>query len=166
VLSLPLLAVPPEYYKVPFRYATASITVTAFAMFIWALAKEGGGGPLLWDPSGFLGIDKVPKGSELGWKMILGISTQIGSICAGIMNQSGEFTILYVYSEHLTINLLQIILVLLADQETKSCPRLFACRSCLSLVRTIHILLNSFSNVFHSRTCRHYLYLMCGRVLP
>ncbi|KAK7445174.1 hypothetical protein VKT23_009605 [Stygiomarasmius scandens] len=88
VLSLPLLAVPPEYYKVPFRYATASITVTAFAMFIWALAKEGGGGPLLSDPSGFLGIDQVPKGSELGWKMILGITTQIGSISAGIMNQS------------------------------------------------------------------------------
>ncbi|THV00163.1 NCS1 nucleoside transporter family [Dendrothele bispora CBS 962.96] len=88
VLSLPLLAVPPELYKVPFRYATASITIAAFALFIWALAKQGGGGPLLSDPSTFLGIDKVPKGKELGWVMVLGVTTNVGSISAGIMNQS------------------------------------------------------------------------------
>ncbi|KAF5374313.1 hypothetical protein D9758_004633 [Tetrapyrgos nigripes] len=88
LVSLPLLAIPPEYYKVPFRYATLSITVTAFAMFIWALAKEGGGGPLLSDPTTFMGLDSIPKGSDLAWKMVLGITTQIGSICAGILNQS------------------------------------------------------------------------------
>ncbi|KAJ7082975.1 NCS1 nucleoside transporter family [Mycena epipterygia] len=88
VISLPLLAVPPEYYKTPFRYATLSITVTALAMLVWALAKEGGGGPLISDPAVFLGVDNVPRGSELAWKMILGITTNIGGICAGILNQS------------------------------------------------------------------------------
>ncbi|KAF5374308.1 hypothetical protein D9758_004634 [Tetrapyrgos nigripes] len=88
LVSLPLLAIPPEYYKVPFRYATLSITVTAFAMFIWALAKEGGGGPLLSDPTRFMGLDNVPKGSDLAWKMVLGITTQIANISAGILNQS------------------------------------------------------------------------------
>ncbi|KAF5374310.1 hypothetical protein D9758_004636 [Tetrapyrgos nigripes] len=75
LVSLPLLAIPPEYYKVPLRYATLSITVTAFAMFIWALAKEGGGGPLLSDPTRFMGLDN-------------GITTQIANISAGILNQS------------------------------------------------------------------------------
>ncbi|KAJ7166348.1 NCS1 nucleoside transporter family [Mycena crocata] len=88
VVSLPLLAVPPEYYKTPFRYATASITVTALGMFIWALAKEGGGGPLISNPAAVIGVDSVPKGSDLGWKMVLGITTNIGSVSAGILNQS------------------------------------------------------------------------------
>ncbi|KAJ6554889.1 NCS1 nucleoside transporter family [Mycena vulgaris] len=88
LISLPLLAIPPEYYKTPFRYATVSITITAFAMFIWALAKEGGGGPLISDPAVFLGVGNIPKGSDLAWKMVLGITTNIGSICAGILNQS------------------------------------------------------------------------------
>lgn len=94
VVSLPLLAVPPEYYKTPFRYATASITVTALGMFIWALAKEGGGGPLISNPAAVIGVDSVPKGSDLGWKMVLGITTNIGSVSAGILNQSGAVILL------------------------------------------------------------------------
>ncbi|KAK7024500.1 hypothetical protein VNI00_016252 [Paramarasmius palmivorus] len=87
-LSLPLLLVPPEVYRVPFKYATVSITVTAFVLLIWALAKEGGGGPLLKDPAGVTGVTSVPKGSELAWTMILGITTNIGGISSGILNQS------------------------------------------------------------------------------
>ncbi|KAJ7465096.1 NCS1 nucleoside transporter family [Mycena latifolia] len=73
VISLPLLVIPPENYKRPFRYATISVTISVFAIFVWAVSKEGGGGPL---------------GSELAWKIVLGITTNIGSISAGILNQS------------------------------------------------------------------------------
>ncbi|KAJ7465101.1 NCS1 nucleoside transporter family [Mycena latifolia] len=88
VISLPLLTIPPENYRILFRYATISITVSVFAIFVWAVSKEGGGGPFVSNPEVFLGIAEVPKGSELAWKIVLGITTNIGSICAVILNQS------------------------------------------------------------------------------
>ncbi|KAF5374309.1 hypothetical protein D9758_004637 [Tetrapyrgos nigripes] len=87
VASLPWLIIPPEYYRVPFRFGSFSITVTAFTLLAWCLAKEGGAGPLISNSSRFINVPE-PKGSELGWKMMLGVTTQIGGICAGIMNQS------------------------------------------------------------------------------
>ncbi|KAJ7081583.1 NCS1 nucleoside transporter family [Mycena belliarum] len=91
ILSLPLLAIPPEYYKIPFRCVTIFSSVTMFSVFVWALAKERGGGPLISQPTMLLGAAEPSVPSELAWRFILGITTIIGSICAGILNQS-DFT--------------------------------------------------------------------------
>ncbi|KAH9849118.1 NCS1 nucleoside transporter family [Lenzites betulinus] len=87
-ISLPLLLVPPEFYRKPFLVGSVIITITTFSMFVWALAKEGGGGPLLSQPSQLSGVEPLGSGAKLGWAMAYGISSTIGGICAGILNQS------------------------------------------------------------------------------
>ena len=87
-VSLPLLTVPPEHFRKPFLVGSIVMTVTTFAIFIWALAKQGGGGPLLSHPSDLSGVQPLSGGSQLGWAMAYGISSTIGSISAGILNQS------------------------------------------------------------------------------
>ncbi|KAI0631663.1 NCS1 nucleoside transporter family [Trametes polyzona] len=87
-ISLPLLLVPPEFFRKPFLVGSVVITITTFCMFVWALAKEGGGGPLLSHPSELSGVEPLSSGSKLGWAMAYGVSSTIGSICAGILNQS------------------------------------------------------------------------------
>ncbi|EJU00535.1 NCS1 nucleoside transporter [Dacryopinax primogenitus] len=87
VISLPLIYIPPEYYRKPFLGASISITITAFTILIWALAKEHGGGPMLTAASQVSGV-VAPTGSKLGWAFVYGINTVIGGICAGILNQS------------------------------------------------------------------------------
>ncbi|OSD00410.1 NCS1 nucleoside transporter family [Trametes coccinea BRFM310] len=86
-LSVPLMLVPPEYFRKPFLVGSIIITITTFAIFVWAIAKEGGGGPLLSHPSQFSDVDPL-SGASLGWAMAYGISSTIGGICAGILNQS------------------------------------------------------------------------------
>ncbi|KAI0367930.1 NCS1 nucleoside transporter family [Pilatotrama ljubarskyi] len=88
-VSMPLLLVPPEHFRKPFLVGSVIITITTFCMFVWALAKQGGGGgPLLSHPSELSGVQPITGGSQLGWAMAYGISSTIGSICAGILNQS------------------------------------------------------------------------------
>ncbi|KAI0357099.1 NCS1 nucleoside transporter family [Trametes cingulata] len=87
-ISMPLLLVPPEHFRKPFLVGSVVITVTTFCMFVWALAKQGGGGPLLSHPRELSGAKPIKGGSRLGWAMAYGISSTIGSICAGILNQS------------------------------------------------------------------------------
>ncbi|KAI0822158.1 NCS1 nucleoside transporter family [Trametes gibbosa] len=87
-ISLPLLLVPPEFYRKPFLVGSIIITITTFSMFVWALAKEGGGGPLLSNPSELSGAEPLGSGAKLGWAMAYGISSTIGGISAGILNQS------------------------------------------------------------------------------
>jgi NCS1 family nucleobase:cation symporter-1 len=87
VISLPLIYIPPEYYRKPFLIASISITITAFTIFIWALAKEHGGGPMLTEATQLSGV-VAPTGSNLGWAFVYGINTVLGGICAGILNQS------------------------------------------------------------------------------
>ena len=87
-ISIPLLWVPPEHFRKPFLFGSIIMTVTTFCLFIWALAKEGGGGPLLNNPSQLSGVEPLSGGSQLGWAMAYGISSTIGGICAGILNQS------------------------------------------------------------------------------
>lgn len=86
-ISAPLLTVPPEFYKKPFMVGSILMTIATFSIFIWALAKEGGGGPLLRHPNMFSGAAPL-SGSQLGWAMVYGVSSTIGSISAGILNQS------------------------------------------------------------------------------
>ncbi|KAI0667409.1 NCS1 nucleoside transporter family [Trametes maxima] len=87
-ISMPLILVPPEHYRKPFFYGSVIITVTMFAMFVWALAKEHGGGPLLSHANQLSGAAPLAGGAQLGWAMAYGVSSTIGSICAGILNQS------------------------------------------------------------------------------
>ncbi|KAH9895754.1 NCS1 nucleoside transporter family [Cubamyces lactineus] len=87
-LSVPLMLVPPEHFRKPFLIGSIVITITTFSIFVWAVAKEGGGGPLLSHPSKFSGVQPLTGGAKLGWAMAYGVSSTIGSICAGILNQS------------------------------------------------------------------------------
>ncbi|KAI0641784.1 NCS1 nucleoside transporter family [Trametes meyenii] len=87
-LSLPLMFVPPEHFRKPFLVGSVIITITTFSMFVWAMAKEGGGGPLLSQPSQLSGVEPLSGGARLGWAMVYGITSTIGSICSGILNQS------------------------------------------------------------------------------
>ncbi|KAI0641777.1 NCS1 nucleoside transporter family [Trametes meyenii] len=87
-ISMPLILVPPEHYRKPFFYGSVIITATMFAMFVWALAKQHGGGPLLSHPNQLSGAAPLAGGAPLGWAMAYGVSSTIGSICAGILNQS------------------------------------------------------------------------------
>jgi hypothetical protein len=47
---------------------------------------------LLSSPSAIVGVEKVPTGSDLGWAMVLGVTSVIGGICAGILNTAGELS--------------------------------------------------------------------------
>lgn len=90
-VSYVLLLIPPERYRKPFVVGSVLITITVISIFIWALAKEGGGGPLLSHPSELSGVVPLSGGSNIGWCMAYGVSAIIGGISAGIMNMS-DFT--------------------------------------------------------------------------
>ena len=87
-ISIPLLVVPPEHFRKPFLFGSIIMSITVICIFIWALAKEGGGGPLLTNPSALSGVTPITSSTELGWAMAYGISSTLGGICAGILNQS------------------------------------------------------------------------------
>ncbi|GAA95114.1 uncharacterized protein L969DRAFT_18861 [Mixia osmundae IAM 14324] len=88
VLSLPAILIRPERYKIPFAVATIGVTLSSFSLLIWALAKQGGGGPLLSRPSELSGASEVPTGSELVWTMVYGISSTVGGAASAALNQS------------------------------------------------------------------------------
>ncbi|RPD58302.1 NCS1 nucleoside transporter family [Lentinus tigrinus ALCF2SS1-7] len=107
-ISFPLLLVPPEHFRKPFLYGSIIMTVAVFAIFIWALAKEGGGGPLLNHPSQLSGVEPLTGGTKLGWAMAYGISSTIGGISAGILNQS-DYTRFAAYPSAQIISQLVIV---------------------------------------------------------
>ncbi|ORY30779.1 permease for cytosine/purines, uracil, thiamine, allantoin-domain-containing protein [Naematelia encephala] len=89
LISLPLLYIPPEHYRKPFLFTAASSTITAFALFFYSLAKGHGAGPLIKSTAPELTGTAQVYGSALGWAMVYGISSsQLGGICAGILNMS------------------------------------------------------------------------------
>ncbi|WWD21804.1 hypothetical protein CI109_106292 [Kwoniella shandongensis] len=88
VLSVPLLYIPPEQYRIPFLFTSVVSTVAVFALFFWSLARGHGGGPLIGSQAmEIVGVEKA-KGAALGWAIVYGISSQMGGICAGILNNS------------------------------------------------------------------------------
>ncbi|KAK4684535.1 nucleobase:cation symporter-1, NCS1 family, partial [Tremellales sp. Uapishka_1] len=88
LISLPLLYVPPEHFRIPFLFTTVTSTVATFALFIWSLSRAHGAGPLVGSNAmEIVGVEKA-YGTALGWAMVYGISSQMGSICAGILNMS------------------------------------------------------------------------------
>ncbi|ORY25559.1 NCS1 nucleoside transporter family [Naematelia encephala] len=87
VVSFPLLFVHPEKYKIPFRFASASITVTIITLFAVTLGKAHGAGPLIHHPYQYEKATAL-KGSKLAWQMAHSIIGSIGGSSAGILNQA------------------------------------------------------------------------------
>nr|XP_019007707.1 uncharacterized protein I206_07341 [Kwoniella pini CBS 10737]OCF46488.1 hypothetical protein I206_07341 [Kwoniella pini CBS 10737] len=88
IISLPLLYIPPEHFRIPFLVTAMISTVACVSLFIWSLARGHGPGPLVGsDAMKLVGVEKA-RGSALAWAMFYGISSQMGQICAGILNNS------------------------------------------------------------------------------
>ncbi|KAF8873056.1 hypothetical protein CPB84DRAFT_1854172 [Gymnopilus junonius] len=68
---------------IPALLSSVAVMVAAFALFIWALAKQGNGGPLFTNPEEIEGIGKLNPGSMLGWVMVHCITSGIGGWAGG-----------------------------------------------------------------------------------
>ncbi|KAJ8076626.1 hypothetical protein PM082_001049 [Marasmius tenuissimus] len=86
-ISLPIFLLRPEQYRIPAILSSVIVTIAAFAIFIWALAKQGNVGPLWTDPEEVYGIGRL-HGSQLSWTMMRMISSGIGGWAGGILYQS------------------------------------------------------------------------------
>lgn len=81
VLMIPMLYIPPEKTKKILIYMNTVSFITLLSIMIWALSAAHGAGPLLSKPA------TIQTSSQLGWSIILGITTVIGSIAVGLTNQ-------------------------------------------------------------------------------
>jgi len=88
LISVPLLLIPPEYLRRPLVVSASLTSLTCIIMFIWSLARAGGGGPLL-KPEGLalVGV-KAARGTDLAWAIVRAISASLGGICAGVSEDS------------------------------------------------------------------------------
>lgn len=84
---LPLIAVRPERYHVPFLISCLCIIPTVFALLVYCVVKAHGAGDLVNDVSAVAGVAQA-TGSRLGWMIVLGICTNISSISVHIYVQS------------------------------------------------------------------------------
>lgn len=67
------------------------VTIAAVSLFIWALAKQGNGGPLFENPQAVEGVDPL-VGSKLGWMMMRLITSGIGGWSGGVSDLSIVYT--------------------------------------------------------------------------
>ncbi|GAD97363.1 hypothetical protein NECHADRAFT_54865 [Paecilomyces variotii No. 5] len=81
VISFPLMLIRPEKSKNPVAVSNIIAFCVLVGIAIWG-GKEGGTGPLLHQGQ------KDLSSSERAWAWLYGITSVIGSLCAGIMNQS------------------------------------------------------------------------------
>ncbi|KAF5370543.1 hypothetical protein D9757_010126 [Collybiopsis confluens] len=86
-ISLPIFMLRPEHYRIPAIVSSAIVTIAAFAIFIWALAKQGDVGPLWKTPEEVYGVGRL-TGSQLSWTMMRMITSGIGGWAGGILYQS------------------------------------------------------------------------------
>jgi NCS1 family nucleobase:cation symporter-1 len=100
LVSLPLISIPPEYYRKPFLFTAVTSTITSFSIFFWALAAAKGGGPFISESVEAITGVAPAKGAYLGisfpfisshywnlivvWAIFYGISSQMGQIVAGV----------------------------------------------------------------------------------
>lgn len=85
VISLPLLFIRPERIRGPMIVSNVASFFVMLGITIWACSK-GGTGPLMHQ-----GTTTHPDGMSHGWAWVYGITSTIGSLCAGILNQA-DFT--------------------------------------------------------------------------
>lgn len=90
LVQLPLVYLRPERYRKPFFIVSVLVCITCVAFLIWAMVVAGGAGALVSDASSVAGV-KAVHGSDYHWAMMYGVTTTLGSICAGMLNQS-DFT--------------------------------------------------------------------------
>lgn len=81
VVSIPMLYLPPDKTKRLFYVMNTISFFTLVGIMIWALSDAGGGGPLLSQSA------TVKSSTELGWSIVHGITTVVGSIAVGLTNQ-------------------------------------------------------------------------------
>ncbi|KAJ7675656.1 permease for cytosine/purines, uracil, thiamine, allantoin-domain-containing protein [Mycena polygramma] len=86
-VSLPVFLLRPEQYRIPATISSVIVTIAAFAIFIWALVKQGNVGPLWSNPEEVYGIGRL-SGSQLSWTMMRMITSGIGGWAGGILYQS------------------------------------------------------------------------------
>ncbi|KAG6816617.1 hypothetical protein H0H87_004623 [Tephrocybe sp. NHM501043] len=84
IVILALVPIPASY-RIPAIVSSVAVTIAAFAIFIWALAKQGNGGPLFSDPEAVYGAEKLRPGTMLGWVMIRCVTSGIGGWAGGIV---------------------------------------------------------------------------------
>lgn len=63
------------------------VIIAAFSIFIWALAKQGNGGPLFSNPEAVYGAGRL-QGSQLGWVMMRCITSGVGAWSGGVRLRS------------------------------------------------------------------------------
>jgi hypothetical protein len=78
LVTIPMLYMPPDKTKRLFIVMNAISLVTLVSIMIWALSKAHGAGPLLSAPA------TASSGSDLGWAIVKGVTTVIGSIAVGL----------------------------------------------------------------------------------
>ncbi|KAK2012494.1 NCS1 nucleoside transporter [Colletotrichum eremochloae] len=81
VLLIPILYIRPERIQKLLLAFNVISSVTLVSIMIWALATAGEAGSLVRQGS------KSMSSSELGWQIVHGITTVIGSIAVGLTNQ-------------------------------------------------------------------------------
>ncbi|KAH7929996.1 hypothetical protein BV22DRAFT_1001618 [Leucogyrophana mollusca] len=83
VISLPFFYLRPESYRIPAITSSVIVSVTAIALFIWALVKQGNGGPLFSNPEAVYGGGGL-HGVQLAWVMVRCINSGIGGWAGGV----------------------------------------------------------------------------------
>ncbi|KAJ3563465.1 hypothetical protein NP233_g8927 [Leucocoprinus birnbaumii] len=87
LVSLPILLLRPERYRVPAIISSVIVTIAAFSVFIWAVAEQRGVGPLWHHPENETGQPRL-SGSKLSWAMMYMITRGVGGWAGGILYQS------------------------------------------------------------------------------
>lgn len=88
LISCPFLLLRPEQYRLSSILSSIIVIIAALSVFIWAVVKQGNGGPLINNPETVYGIGEL-KGVALGWAMARMITSGIGGWAGGILYQSG-----------------------------------------------------------------------------
>lgn len=82
VISIPMVYVPPEKSKRLFIVLNTISFLTMFSIMVWATNYVHGGGPLLSAPA------TANSSSQLGWAIVKGVTTVLGSMAVGLTNVS------------------------------------------------------------------------------
>ncbi|KAK0236921.1 NCS1 nucleoside transporter family [Armillaria nabsnona] len=87
LISCPFFLLRPEQYRLSSIISSVIVIIAALSVFIWAVIKQGNGGPLISNPETVYGIGEL-KGAALGWAMTRMITSGIGGWAGGILYQS------------------------------------------------------------------------------
>jgi NCS1 family nucleobase:cation symporter-1 len=88
LITIPMLYMPPDKTKRLFITMNIISLITLISIMIWALSEAHGAGPLLSAPA------TASSGSDLGWAIVKGVTTVIGSIAVGLSKK----LLLYLWS--------------------------------------------------------------------